>query len=200
MTRFAALISAATVVVGLVLAAIYVWMAPPPQCSLASNSVSEAVIGGPFTLVNHLGQTVTDKDVTTGPMLVYFGFTFCPDVCPLDTARNAQVVDVLSQNGIDVTPVFITIDPERDTPAVLADYVAALHPAMVGLTGTSAQINAAAKSYRVYYQKNGSGDDYLVDHTTFSYLMGPDGLWEFFRREATVEEMVKTITCFVEHT
>jgi protein SCO1 len=175
----------------------YTVLTSETQCSGGTIIAGgKAAIGGPFTLVDHTGTTVTDKDVITGPTLVYFGFTYCPDVCPLDTARNAEAIDLLAEMGHDVKPVFITIDPERDTPPVLADFVEVMHPKMIGLTGTPEQIKTASQAYKTYYRKNGEGEDYLMDHSTFSYLMGPDGLWEFFRRDATPQEMADTVSCY----
>ena len=156
-------------------------------------------IGGPFTLVNAKGETVTDKDVITEPSLVYFGYTFCPDVCPLDTARNAEAADVLRERGISVTPVFISIDPKRDTPEVVGDFAANLHEDMIGLTGSEEQVKAASKAYRTYYKRRpGENDYYLVDHSTFSYLVMPDdGFVEFFRRELSPEDVADRTACFV---
>ena len=198
MTKMIAWIASAATLVGLAAALGFVLLAPPRQCGSSSVAGGMAEIGGPFTLVNNKGEQVTERDVITGPTLVYFGFTYCPDVCPLDLARNAEVVDILSENGIDLTPVFISVDPERDTPMVLADYVSVMHPKMIGLTGTAAQVDTAVKAYKAYAQKNGDGADYVMDHTTFSYLMGPDGMWEFFRRDVPAEEMAETIACFVD--
>jgi protein SCO1/2 len=147
-----------------------------------------AEIGGPFTLVSETGETVTDADVITMPTLLYFGYTFCPDVCPLDTVRNAEAVDILEQQGIMVQPVMITVDPERDTPEVMDDFTANVHPRMLGLTGTPEQTDAAARAYRVYYRINRDGDDpyYLVDHSAFAYLVLPEyGFVEFFNRDVT---------------
>ena len=156
-------------------------------------------IGGPFTLINAQGETVTDKDVITEPSLVYFGYTFCPDVCPLDTARNAEAVDVLRDRGISVTPVFISVDPNRDTPEVVGDFAANLHEDMIGLTGSEEQVKAASKAYRTYYKRQPGEDDYyLVDHSTFSYLVMPDdGFVEFFRRELSPEDVADRTACFV---
>lgn len=167
------------------------------DCSTNSVASGEAAIGGPFTLVNQFGETVTDKDVITGPTLIYFGYTFCPDVCPLDLARNVGAVDILGERGEQVTPVFITIDPARDTPEELRDYAGAMHEEMIALTGTGDQIAAVARAYRVYYAKAGDGPDYLMDHLTYSYLMSPDGFLDFFRRDATPEEMAETISCYI---
>ncbi|MGL4238275.1 SCO family protein [Tabrizicola sp.] len=157
-------------------------------------------IGGPFTLVNPAGQTVTDAEVLTKPSLVYFGYTFCPDVCPLDMARNVEAVDILEERGFDVTPVFISIDPERDTPDALGDYASNMHPKLIALTGSADQVKAAANAYKTIYKKQETGDEfYLVDHMTFTYLMLPgEGFVDFFRREITSEQMADSVACFVE--
>ncbi|MFP7569336.1 SCO family protein [Marivita sp. S2033] len=157
-------------------------------------------IGGPFTLVNGQGETVTDQDVITKPSLVYFGYTFCPDVCPLDTARNAEAVDVLAEEGYDVTPVFISVDPERDTPEVVGAFADNMHEDMIGLTGSEEQVKAASQAYRTYYKRQPGDDEfYLVDHTTFSYLVMPeDGFVEFFRRDLSPEEVAERTSCFLD--
>ena len=162
-----------------------------------------AAIGGPFTLVDETGKTVTDKDVIDQPSLVYFGYTFCPDVCPLDNARNAEAIEILESRGTIVKPVFISIDPDRDTPELLADFTDYLHPRMVGLTGTPEQVKVASQAYRTYYKKHepeaGDEDYYLVDHSTFSYLVFPDeGFIEFFRRDITPEQMADKVQCFMD--
>ena len=104
-------------------------------------------IGGPFELVNSMGETVTDKDVLTAPSLIYFGYTFCPDVCPLDVARNAEAIDLLEERGQMVTPVFISVDPKRDTPEVVGTFASNLHERMIGLTGSPEQVAAASKAF-----------------------------------------------------
>ncbi|WP_375229459.1 SCO family protein [Roseobacter sp. S98] len=171
------------------------------QCRASQIAGGAGSIGGPFELVNAAGETVTDKDVITEPSILYFGYTFCPDVCPLDTARNAEAVDVLAERGISATPVFITVDPKRDTPEVVGDFAFNLHERMIGLTGSEAQIKAASEAYRTYYKAHEGDDDfYLVDHSTFSYLVMPEqGFVEFFRRETTPEQMADTVACFVEN-
>lgn len=173
---------------------------PFSACRTSAVAGGTAAIGGPFTLVNGQGAQVTDKDVFTKPSLIYFGYTFCPDVCPLDTVRNADAVDVLADKGMDVTPVFISIDPDRDTPEVVAGFASAIHPNMIGLTGSAEQVKVASTAYRTYYKKNDSGDDYyLVDHSTMSYLVLPEhGFVEFFRRDASPEQVAKTTACFIE--
>jgi protein SCO1 len=162
------------------------------------GGVAAGEVGGPFTLMNSESALVTDKDVITKPSLIYFGYTLCPDICPFDNARNAQAVDILEERGIEVTPVFITVDPARDTAAVMAEYAANVHPAMIGLTGTEAQIKAAADAYKVLYQRRDlGGGDYLMDHTVFTYLMMPDtGFADFFQRSATPEDIADAVACF----
>jgi protein SCO1/2 len=162
------------------------------------GQVAGGAIGGPFTLVDQTGATVTDADVITKPTLVYFGYTFCPDVCPLDNARNAEAVDILDEMGIDVTPVFITIDPARDTVEVMAEYADIMHPKMIGLTGTEEQVKAASQAYKTYYKAQEAEDEfYLVDHSTFTYLMLPEvGFADFFKREVTADEMAQRVACF----
>lgn len=173
---------------------------PFSACRTSAVAGGTSAIGGPFTLVNGQGAQVTEKDVITKPSLIYFGYTFCPDVCPLDTVRNADAVDLLADKGMDVTPVFISIDPDRDTPEVVADFASAIHPNMIGLTGSAEQVKVASTAYRTYYKKNDSGDDYyLVDHSTMSYLVLPEhGFVEFFRRDASPEQVAKTTACFIE--
>jgi protein SCO1/2 len=159
-------------------------------------------IGGPFELVNSKGETVTDKDVLTAPSLVYFGYTFCPDVCPLDNARNVEAIDILAERGKMVTPVFISIDPKRDTPEVVGDFAANLHERMIGLTGSPEQVKAASKAYKTYYQAHDDeGEEfYLVDHSTFSYLVLPEhGFVEFFKRGETPDAMADRIGCFIDN-
>ena len=162
-----------------------------------------AQIGGAFTLVDENGATVTDRDVIDQPSLVYFGYTFCPDVCPLDNARNAEAVEILESRGDIVKPVFISIDPQRDTPEILRDFTDNLHPRMVGLTGTPEQVKAASQTYRTYFKKQepeeGNEQFYLVDHSTFTYLVFPDeGFIEFFKRDTTPQAMADGVQCFLE--
>ncbi|NHB76616.1 SCO family protein [Rhodobacter calidifons] len=202
MTRVYATVAAAALAALLGASAWYVLSDRPAdafaQCR--QGQVAGGEIGGPFTLVNSAGQTVTDAEVLTKPSLVYFGYTFCPDVCPLDMSRNVEAVDILDQRGIDVTPVFISIDPERDTPETLADYETNLHPKLVALTGSAEQVRAASQAYKTFYKRRDTGDEfYLIDHSTFTYLMLPGtGFVDFFRREITSEQMAESVACFVE--
>jgi len=171
------------------------------QCR-STSTVASARIGGPFELIDGAGATVTEADVIDGLTLVYFGYTFCPDVCPFDTARNAQAVEILEQGGTMVKPVMITIDPERDTPDVMRDFASYIHPRMVGLSGSLPQIKAAAKAYQVYFAKEAEPEDpeyYLMEHSTFTYLMHPDyGFLQFFGRAPRAEEIAETVACYAD--
>lgn len=170
------------------------------QCR-ASAVAGGTAIGGPFELVNAKGETVTDKDVITEPTMVYFGYTFCPDVCPLDVSRNAEATDFLAEGGQSMTPLFISIDPNRDTPEVVGDFAFNMHEKMIGLTGSPEQVKAASQAYRTYYKAHPADDEYyLVDHSTFSYLVLPEhGFVEFFRREIGAKDMAKMVGCFIDN-
>lgn len=174
---------------------------PFASCRTTQIAGGSAQIGGPFELVNAKGETVTDKEVLTGPSLIYFGYTFCPDVCPLDVARNAEAIDLLEARGHMVTPVFISIDPARDTPEVVGEYAFSLHERMIGLTGSPEQVKAASKTFKTYYKAHPAEDEYyLVDHSTFSYLVLPEhGFVEFFRRDTSPEDLADKIGCFLEN-
>jgi protein SCO1 len=173
------------------------------QCRTTAIAGGGTQIGGPFTLVDEMGATVTDADVIDQPTLIYFGYTFCPDVCPLDGARNAEAVDILEERGVMVKPVFISIDPERDTPEVVDAYTANLHERMLGLTGSPEQVREASRAYRTFYQKQepaaGNEDYYLVDHSTMSYLMFPgEGFIEVFQRSLRADDVADRIQCFID--
>lgn len=175
---------------------------------LGSGMVQTSVrIGGPFELTNHRGETVTDADFRGRFMLVFFGYGHCPDVCPLELSNMVAALDLMREKAAAVQPIFVTVDPARDTAEFLADYVRHFHPRMVGLTGTEQQIKDIANAYRVFYAKApprgpaeaGSEEDYLVDHSTFVYLIGPDGNYvSMFRHKTDPAEMAKTLIQFVE--
>ncbi|MEM9715128.1 MAG: SCO family protein [Pseudomonadota bacterium] len=197
MDRLSAIIASAVVAVGLGAgASIWLMMPGDNQCS-AGQVAGDALIGGPFELTNQFGERVTDQEVITEPSLVYFGYIFCPDVCPFDVARNAEAIDILAERGISATPVFITIDPERDTVEEMNHYAAAMHERMIALTGTEEEIASAASAYRAVYQRRETDDPdfYLVDHSTFTYFMDPDGFQGFFRRTMTAEEIADEVEC-----
>ena len=173
---------------------------PYAQCRQSAIAGGPGAIGGPFTLVDHTGRMVTDKDVITKPSLIYFGYTFCPDVCPLDNTRNAEALDLLDEQGIDAQAVFITVDPKRDTPEVVDEFTNNLHEKMIGLTGTPEEIDAVSKLWKNYYKVNDDGSDYyMVDHATNTYLVMPGhGTVEFFRRDLTPELLAERVSCFAE--
>lgn len=141
------------------------------------QSSGKALVGGPFTLTSHTGERVSDSKFRGRYMLVAFGYTYCPDVCPAELQIMSAALDELGKDAEEIQPIFITIDPERDTPAVLKDYMTNFHPRFVGLTGTPEEIAAAARAYRVYYAKakDSGTTDYLMDHSSIIYLMGKDG-------------------------
>lgn len=154
---------------------VYALMSSPQQ---GQRSFGEALVGGPFTMVNQKGETVTEKSFAGKPMLLFFGYTYCPDVCPTELQVMAEALRQLGDKASDIQPILVSIDPARDTPQVLADYVANFGPQFVGLTGTPDQVKAMADAYRVFYAKVENKDDpqaYLMDHSSIIYLMGADG-------------------------
>lgn len=179
-----------------------VYFAPPDAYAQCRDGHKGAgALGGPFELVSSTGQTVTEKDLRAEPSLLYFGYTYCPDVCPLDVMRNAQAVDILQTRGMDVRPVFISLDTVRDTPETLAAFGEVMHPRLLGLTGSTEQIRTASKAYRVLYSIDDPDDPYtLISHTTQSYLVLPDdGYVGFFTRDTDPQEMADRIACFLTH-
>lgn len=143
-----------------------------------SGGGTATLVGGPFALVDGNGKQVTDRDFRGKYMLVYFGYTFCPDVCPTTLNEVADALDHLGTKANRLQPIFITVDPKRDTPAVMKQYTAAFTPRLLGLTGTPEQIAKVAREYRVYYAEHRTGpgpNDYTMDHSSILYLMGPDG-------------------------
>jgi protein SCO1/2 len=149
-----------------------------PQGGQPVQSSGAALIGGPFSLVGADGKPVTDRDFRGRYMLIFFGFTHCPDICPAELQVIAQALEQLGDKAKTVVPIFITLDPERDTPEAMANYVKSFGPNFVGLTGSPEAIAAAAKAYRVAYSKvenKESAGDYSVDHSALVYLMDPEG-------------------------
>ncbi len=148
----------------------------------AAGEAPPLSFGGPFSLIDHDGRAVTERDFAGRFLLVLFGYTRCPNTCPTGLATMAAALDLLGAAGAQVQPLFISVDPARDRPAKLKDYVARFHPRLVGLTGSERQVAAAARAYRVHRRKvvladaKGPGD-YLVDHSSLAVLIGPDGGW-----------------------
>jgi protein SCO1/2 len=160
------------------------------------TSAGEALIGGPFTLTDQHGARVTEQDFAGRFMLVYFGYTFCPDICPTSLTVMAAALDALPDAQAEqVVPILITVDPARDTVEQLAAYAPLFHPRLVALTGSEDEVREAARAYRVYYHvPEEGGDAYLVDHSTFVYLMGPDGSYRtHFGIDASPEAMAEAI-------
>lgn len=154
-------------------------------------------VGGPFELIDQTGKPRSDRDFRGRLMLVYFGFTYCPDVCPTDLMAIGQALEQLGPDAEAVQPVFITLDPERDTAQHLAEYVPLFHPRLLGLTGSLDAIGAAAEAYKVYFAKIPIGKDagdYTIDHTSFIYLMDGYGKYlGFFPPGTSAERMVEII-------
>ncbi|MGD9804869.1 MAG: SCO family protein [Hyphomicrobiaceae bacterium] len=143
-----------------------------------ATSVGQALVGGPFSLTDQTGRRVTDADFRGKYMLIDFGFTYCPDICPSSLQVMSAALDQLGPKAEKIVPIFVSVDHERDTPEQLKLYLQSFHPRMVGLTGTADEIAAAAKAYRVYYKKvtdEKSTAGFTYDHSALIYLMGPDG-------------------------
>ncbi|MDP3862810.1 MAG: SCO family protein [Phaeovulum sp.] len=172
------------------------------KCRQGAIAGGIEAIGGPFTLTDENGRLVTEKDIITGPTLLYFGYTFCPDVCPLDNARNAEAIYQLDDRGYEVTPVFVSVDYIRDTPENQKEFTDVMHPRMIGLVGTKEQVEAASRAYRTYFKmKEPENNPYfLIDHSTQSYLSFPEpvGFVEYFNRDVAPEAMADRIACFVD--
>ena len=187
-----------------VLAAEWAWLRlrdqPSADPAVAATSARIAIPGGPFALTDHLGQPVSNGEFGRDLLLIVFGYTTCPDVCPTTLLGVASALDLLGEQAAQVQPLFVTVDPERDTPEVLAPYVAAFHPRLVGLTGSAAQIKRVAGDYRVYYARVGPEDgDYFMDHSAFVYLVGADGRpLAYFPHDLTPEDLAARLRTFLD--
>ena len=163
--------------------------------------VVEKNFGGPFTLTDQDGKEVTEKDYEGQYRLIYFGFTYCPAICPTELQRMASVLKDLSPKGDLITPIFITVDPERDTVDTMKQYVELFHPRLIGLTGTPEQIKEITKAYKIYYAKvqDETMSDYTMDHSSFIYFMAPNNdLLKIFKMDDEIDYMVKTIHRFID--
>lgn len=176
-----------------------------PQIDDAKRSqkvVGMAQLGGPFTLVDHTGKTVTDKDFHGKKMLIYFGFTHCPDICPGSLQVISNALEQLGDKANGVTPVFITVDPERDTPEQLASYVTSFHPRFVGLTGDPETVNTVVKkTFRIYAKKVSDKDQpnsYTIDHASLIYLMDEKGQFEkFFPHPTSADKLAEQLAPYL---
>lgn len=178
--------------------ALAVWMSlRSPDSSYAGASS----LGGPFTLVADDGSQVTDQSFRGKWLLIYFGYTYCPDACPTALSEISTAMAKLGPGAAKVQPLFITVDPERDTVKVMSDYVHAFDGHIVGLTGTPAQIGAVAKEYRVYYERRKTDDGYLMDHTSLIYLIDPRGKFvRLFAGDMSGERMARYLTEIISAT
>ncbi len=173
-----------------------VWWQSQQGNPTAAGDATSVSVGGPFTLVDHTGKQVTQESYSGRFLLVFFGYTFCPDVCPTGLGNLAAALDELGEDIEHIVPLFITIDVERDTPELLAEYVSHFHESLIGLTGSRDQVDEIARKYRVIYRKVEDPENtyYLMDHTTLTYLMAPDGaLVRMFVHGTSPEELAGTI-------
>ena len=197
-TAFLAALAAVLVLIaGVALQAWHAGGGAAPQGALAGSD-----IGGAFALTDQDGRRRTDRDFAGKYRLMYFGYTYCPDVCPTDVQKMAQGLRAFETSdparAARVQPIFVTIDPARDTPAVVKEWVAAFHPRLVGLTGTPAEIDAVLKRFRVYAAKSGTGPSYLMDHSAMIYLFGPDGApIDVVAHDATPADIAATLATYV---
>ena len=190
---------------------------PPNQLrqTAEQKAAIAAAIGGPFSLIDHLGRAVSEADFKGRFMLIYFGYTYCPDVCPTALTNISAVLDDLGEAGEKIAPIFISVDPARDTSEHLKEYLTHFHPRIIGLTGAEAEIKAAAKAYKVFYKKDTEAEahahaaggahshdaddqDYDVDHASVVFLMGPDGVYRTrFSHATSPEDMIREIRKFL---
>jgi protein SCO1/2 len=164
-------------VLALLASAAVLWQGVGPGDKGADSApkTGASLIGGDFTLTSHTGKRVSARDFRGKYMLIYFGYTFCPEICPTELQTMTEAIDLLGKAGDDVVPILISVDPERDTVEKLAEYVPLFHKNLIGLTGTPEEIAKAAKAYRVYYAKAGEGAKYEMDHSAIIYLMDKKG-------------------------
>jgi protein SCO1/2 len=198
-TRLLVFIVAGFLIGALTAAAVILLTAPDGTRQVQSSGT--ALVGGPFSLIGADGKTITDQDFRGRYMLVFFGFTHCPDICPAELQVIAEALDKLGDKAAKVVPIFITVDPERDDPKTMGEYVKSFGPNFIGLTGSPDAIAAAAKAYRVAYTKaenTASPENYNVDHSALVYLMDPDGQYlAHFPYGTGAQEMAEKLDRFL---
>ncbi len=173
------------------------------ECTKNIVAKGSAKIGGHFKLTDVNNIEVSSKIFITEPSLIYFGYSYCPDVCPYDLQRNVIAIDMLQEKGTSITPIFITIDPLRDTADRLKEFSNFIHPKLLALTGSENAIKKVMKIFKVYGKKSNNGEedntDYLMDHSAFTYLVDSSGKFiDYFNRRISAEEMADRITCFLK--
>lgn len=171
-------IALASLIAGAALAVVAFGWRSPPQLGGEAQIQGTALVGGPFTLTDHTGARVTEKDFLGKYAVIFFGFTNCPDICPSGLQVLTAALNDIGDQAKLVRPIFVTLDPQRDTPEKLAQYLKSFHPNFIGLTGSEQEVAAAAKAYRVYYQKvtdDSNPANYSFDHASLFYIMGKDG-------------------------
>ncbi len=170
------------------------------NCDLNSNASSFKDFQGEFSLINEEGFIVPSKSILDKPSLVYFGYTYCPDICPFDLMRNSNAVELLELENIKVKLIFISVDPERDTPLVLKDFTSFYHPDMIGLTGSEKQLDRVKKIYKIYSEiPDNNEKDYIVNHSTFSYFILPeDGVQTYFTRKDSPRKLADAMKCIID--
>ena len=173
------------------------------ECTKNIVAKGSAKIGGHFKLTDVNNIEVSSKIFITEPSLIYFGYSYCPDVCPYDLQRNVIAIDILQEKGTSITPIFITIDPLRDTADRLKEFSNFIHPKLLALTGSENAIKKVMKIFKVYGKKSNNGEedntDYLMDHSAFTYLVDSSGKFiDYFNRRVSAEEMADRITCFLK--
>lgn len=198
--NFRLLVPLTVLVLALILLGFMLFAYPRAEGTKTEGKVE---IGGPFSLVDTKGNAVNDAAFRGKIMLVYFGFTYCPDICPTELQAISSALDLLGSQAQGVAPLFITVDPARDTPAVMADYLSHFHPAIMGLSGSPAAIADAAARYKVYYRKiedEESGAPYTVDHLSVVFLMDGQGRYlSHFTQNTEPSEMADTIAAALAH-
>jgi protein SCO1 len=196
-TRLAVIVATVLIGAGIGYAVQHFLFAPPAGTAREGRGFGEALVGGPFSLIDQDGKRRTDADFRGKLMLVNFGFTNCPDICPLGMALMSDTLDRLGPDADKLQPIFITVDPARDTAPAMKAYIAHFSDRIVGLTGTKEEIAATAKAYRVYYKVHGdpaTNPNYAVDHSGFLYLMSRDGKFiTHFMHDTPVDRVAETI-------
>ena len=190
----------------LLVSAIFVLLIKPSlSTDCGGNRVvgGSSTIGGNFELTDTNYKKINSREFIKEPSVIYFGYSYCPDVCPFDLQRNAIAVDILNSKKKAITPIFITIDPLRDTPDRLKEFSSFIHPKLIALTGSTAEVKTVMKLFKIYGQKSNEedfdDDNYLMDHSSFTYLVSSSNEFvDYFSRKVSAEEMAQRINCYFD--